>query len=214
MSLESKLRKDILEVGKRLNERFFIASNDGNISARLDEHSILITPTGINKGYLKEEQLIKCDLEGNKLSGDLEVTSEIKMHLAVYKNRKDINAIVHAHPPASTAFASTNLKLDEDIILPEAVFSLGKIGYCDYVTPSTLEVALSVEREIKDSEVLLLSNHGALTLGKDVLSAYYKMESLEMVSRIIMYTKILGNPKVLNEEEVEKLTKVKVEKGW
>lgn len=214
MSLESKLRKDILEVGKRLNERFFIASNDGNISARLDEHSILITPTGINKGYLKEEQLIKCDLEGNKLSGDLEVTSEIKMHLAVYKNRKDINAIVHAHPPASTAFASTNLKLDEDIILPEAVFSLGKIGYCDYGTPSTLEVALSVEREIRDSEVLLLSNHGALTLGKDVLSAYYKMESLEMVSRIIMYTKILGNPKVLNEEEVEKLTKVKVEKGW
>lgn len=214
MSLESNIRKDILEVGKRLNERFFIASNDGNISARVDKNSILITPTGINKGYLKEEQLIKCDLEGNKLSGDLEVTSEIKMHLVVYKNREDVNAIVHAHPPASTAFASTTLKLDEDVILPEAIFSLGKIGYCSYGTPSTSEVSISVEKEVMDSNVLLLSNHGALTLGKDVLSAYYKMENLEMVSRITMYTKILGNTKKLNEEQVDKLTKIKLEKGW
>lgn len=214
MDLESKLRQEILEVGKRLKDRFFVASNDGNISCKLDENSILITPTGINKGDLTSDQILKCDLEGNILEGHLKVTSEVKMHLAVYKNRKDVKAIVHAHPPAATAFASSNVKLDDEIFLPEAIFSLGKIGYCEYGTPSTYEVPASVEKVVKDSNVFLLSNHGALTVGKDLLSAYYKMENLEMVSKITIYTKILGNVKTLNEDQINKLNKVKVNYGW
>ncbi len=214
MNNETYLRLQIVEAGKRLQQRFFVASNDGNISAKLDDNTILITPTGVNKGEVTPDQIIKVDREGNIIEGHMKVTSEIKMHLAVYNMRADVKAIVHAHPPASTAFSVSKEKLDDPVILPEAVFSLGKIGYCEYGTHSTDEVPKAVEKEIPYSNVLLLSNHGALTVGTDVMQAYYRMENLEMVSKVTIYSKILGNIKTLNELQVEKLNKVKEEKGW
>ncbi|WP_251859827.1 class II aldolase/adducin family protein [Clostridium sp. Marseille-Q2269] len=214
MDNETYVRTQIVEAGKKLQERFFVASNDGNISAKLDDNTILITPTGVNKGEVTPDQIIKVDREGNVIAGHMKVTSEIKMHLVVYNMRSDVRAIVHAHPPASTAFAVSRQKLEEPVILPEAVFSLGKIGYCEYGTPSTNEVSKSVKKEITHSDVLLLSNHGALTVGADVMRAYYKMENLEMVSKITIYSKIIGDIKTLNELQIEKLNIVKKGKGW
>lgn len=129
---ETYLRLQIVSAGKKLAQRFFVASNDGNISAKLDDNTILITPTGINKGEVVPDQIVKVDSEGNVIEGHMEVTSEIKMHLAAYRFRPDIRAIVHAHPPAATAFAITGEKIDQPLVLPEALFSLGKIGYCEY----------------------------------------------------------------------------------
>lgn len=214
MAKETNLRQQIVDAGKKLQQRFFVASNDGNISCKLDDNTILITPTGINKGEVTADQILKIDMEGNIIEGYMKVTSEYKMHLAVYRMRDDVKAIVHAHPPAATAFAVTEVKLDDPVILPESIFSLGRIGYCKYGTPSTNEVPEAVEAQIKNSDALLLSNHGALTVGENVMQAYYRMENLEMVSKITIYSKILGNIKSLKNEEVEKLYEVKNEKGW
>lgn len=214
MYYETYLRLQIVEAGKKLQQRFFIASNDGNISARLNDNIILITPTGINKGEVTSDQIMKMDLQGNVVEGHMKVTSEIKMHLAVYKARADVKAIVHAHPPAATAFAVSGEKLDDPIILPEAIFALGNIGYCEYGTPSTEELPQAVTKEIPYSDALLLANHGALTVGMDVMEAYYKMENMEMISRISLCTKILGKARALSDIEVEKLNKVKEKNGW
>lgn len=214
MDEETYLREQILEVGKKLQQRFFVASNDGNISIRLKDNIILITPTGVNKGEIRADEIMKVDLNGNIIEGHMKATSEIKMHLIVYKMRKDVKAIVHAHPPAATAFAVSEERLDKPVILPEAVFSLGNIGYCAYGTPSTEEVPKAVGREISHSDVLLLSNHGALTVGKTAMEAYYKMENLEMVSKITLYAKIIGKVKNLSDNQIEKLNRVKEQKGW
>lgn len=211
---ETYLRLQIVNVGKKLAERFFVASNDGNISARINDNEILITPTGINKGEVVPDQIIKIDLDGNVIEGHMKITSEFKMHLVTYKKRPDVKAIVHAHPPAATAFAVSDVKLDEPLILPEALFGLGKVGYCKYGTPSTREVSDSVKEEVPYSDTLLLANHGALTLGENLMQAYYRMENLEMVSRITLATKILGKARALDGEEIRKLNKVKEEQGW
>jgi L-fuculose-phosphate aldolase len=211
---ETYLRLQIVEAGKKLAQRFFVASNDGNISARVGNNAILITPTGINKGDVLPDQIIKIDMDGNVIEGHMKVSSEFKMHLAVYKMRPDVKAIVHAHPPAATAFAVSGEKLDDPLILPEALFGLGKIGYCEYGTPSTNEVSLSVEKEVLYSDTFLLANHGALTLGDDVMQAYYRMENLEMVSRITLATKIIGKVRALDEQSIVKLNRVKEEQGW
>lgn len=214
MNNETYLRMQIVEAGTKLAQRFFVASNDGNISARLEDNIILVTPTGVNKGEVTSDQIIKVDLNGNILEGHMQVTSEIKMHLAVYRVRPDVKAIVHAHPPAATAFAVSDEKLDEPLILPEAVFGLGNIGYCEYGTPSTNEVSRSVEKEAPYSDTLLLANHGALTLGENVMQAYYRMENLEMVSRITIAARLIGKVKALDQNSIEKLNRVKEDKGW
>ena len=214
MHNETYVRMQIVNVGKKLAQRFFVASNDGNISAKLDDNTILITPTGINKGDVVADQILKVDLDGNLIEGHMKATSEIKMHLAAYRIRPDIKAIVHAHPPAATAFAITGEKIDQPMVLPEAMFSLGKIGYCRYGTPSTNEVPQSIEKEIACCDSLILSNHGAMTVGQDVMQAYYRMESLELVSRIVIASRILGNVKPLNDEQIRKLDVVRREHGW
>lgn len=214
MHNETYVRLQIVNAGKKLAERFFVASNDGNISAKLDDNTILITPTGINKGEVVPDQIVKVDPDGNVLEGHMKVTSEIKMHLAAYRIRPDIKAIVHAHPPAATAFAITGEKIDEPLVMPEALFSLGKVGYCKYGTPSTNEVPQSIETVIPNCDSLILSNHGAMTVGADVMQAYYRMESLELVSRVVIAAKVLGKAKPLNEEQIRKLDVVKQEHGW
>jgi len=211
---EAELRLRIVEVGKRLHDRFFVAANDGNISVRLNEREYLITPTTVNKGDMTPEQLLKVNPEGKVLSGSLRPSSEMKMHLAVFRKRPDVQAIVHAHPPAATGFAACRIRLDQDVVLPEVVFGLGRIGFAEYGTPTTEDVPRAVEKEIPECEALLLANHGALTVGQDVLQAYYRMETLEMYSRVLLVTKIIGEPKALNEAQVRELMQVRQKQGW
>ena len=212
--LETEARPQIVEAGKRLRDRFFIASNDGNISARISENEILITPTGVNKGDVTSEMILKIDLQGNVISGSRKPSSETKMHLAVYRTRPDVQAIVHAHPPTATGFAACRIRLDQDVILPEVVFGLGKIGFAEYGTPTTDEIPNAVVKEIPDCEALILANHGALTVGPDVMQAYYRMEVLEMYAKVRLVTHILGGPKPLLSDEVSELYKVRDRQGW
>jgi L-fuculose-phosphate aldolase len=211
---DAEARRQIVEAGRRLHDRFFIASNDGNLSARLSEDRILITPTSVNKGDVTEEQLLTLDMQGRVVAGQLKPSSETRMHLAVYRARPDVQGIVHAHPPAATGFAACRIRLDQDVILPEVVFGLGRIGFAEYGTPSTDEIPNAVVKEIPDCEALLLSNHGALTVGPDVMQAYYRMEVLEMYARVRLVTKILGEPKPLSAAEVSELHKVRERQGW
>ncbi len=214
MDREEQVREDILRAGKKLAERFFVASNDGNISGRVNDGEILITPTGVNKGDMLPDWIVKVDLEGNVLSGSLEPTSEMKMHLRIFQKRPDIRAIVHAHPPAATGFAACRIRLDQEVVLPEVVFGLGKISLAEYGTPTTEEVPQAVEQEIGDCDALLLANHGALTVGNSIMQAYYRMEVLEMYARVRLVARLLGGPKTLNEREVEDLLRVKAGHGW
>jgi L-fuculose-phosphate aldolase len=214
MSEQARAREEILEAGRRLRERFFVAANDGNISARLSGGDILITPTGVNKGDMSAEMLLTVDPGGAVLSGDLKPSSEMKMHLAVYRRRPDVRAIVHAHPPTATGFATSRIRLDQDVILPEVVFGLGSIGFSEYGTPTTEQVPEAVSREIASCEALLLANHGALTIGTSVMQAYYRMETLEMYARIRLVTLQLGGPKALSGPQIEELVQVRERQGW
>ncbi len=211
---EIELRRKIVEAGRRLHARFFVASNDGNISARLGEDRFLVTPTGVNKGDLAPEDLLLVDGRGDVLAGARKPTSEMKMHLAIYRLRADVRAVVHAHPPAATGFAACRIRLDQDVLLPEVIFSLGRIGFAEYGTPSTEEIPRAVEKEIAGCEALLLANHGAITVGEEVLAAYYRMEVLEMYARVRLVTRLLGEPKALSTAQVRELEKVRQAQGW
>ena len=211
---EVQARQEILEVGRRLQERFFVAANDGNISVRLGTGEILITPTGVNKGDMSAEMLLNVDAEGSVLSGSLKPSSEMKMHLAVYRQRADVQALVHAHPPTATGFATSRIRLDQDVILPEVVFGMGRIGFSEYGTPTTHQVPEAVSREIAECDALLLANHGALTVGSSLMQAYYRMETLEMYACIRLVTIQLGGPKALSDPEIEELFHVREQRGW
>ena len=201
---EQSLRNDIIEVGKRLYLKDFVASNDGNISARLDEERIIITPTGVSKGFMTPGMLLVVDRDGRVLEGTARPTSEMAMHLAVYEERPDVRAVVHAHPPTATGFAVARVPLDK-IALPEVVYNLGTISLAPYGTPSTREVPDSIRGVIQKSDGVLLSNHGALTVGPDVMTAYYRMETLEAVARITLVARSLGGEAFLPGIEVERL---------
>lgn len=211
---EAELRQKIVEAGRRLHERFFVASNDGNISARLEGGRFLITPSGVNKGDIAPEDLLLVDGAGKVISGAKKPSSELKMHLAVYRKRPDVQAVVHAHPPTATGFAACRIRLDQDVLLPEVIFSLGRIGFAEYGTPTTEEIPQAVEKEIAQCEALLLANHGAITVGEDVLAAYYRMEVLEMYARVRLVTRLLGEPKSLTDAQVRELEKVRESQGW
>lgn len=201
---ESQYRNDIIEICKRVHRNGWVASNDGNISIKIGPDSVLCTPTGMSKGYLTTDQLVKVDMNGNKLEGELEASSEVKIHLDVYKNKPGINSAVHAHPPYSTAFAVAGLPLDQCII-PEIIVSLGSIPLTEYGTPSTQEIPNSIRKYLKDHNAFLMENHGAFTIGGDVYQAYYRMESMELFAKISLLAKTLGNVNNISEENVRKI---------
>lgn len=200
--------KEIIEAGRRMYAKDLVASNDGNISARLSDTEVLITATGICKGDLLPEHILTVDMEGNLISGDYKPTSEIKMHLAVYKARPDVMAIAHAHPQTATAFAVARLGLDR-ISLPEAVFALGKVALADYGTPSTHEIPDAVVKVVDQGEAVLLANHGAITFGKTVQEAYFNMETLEHFAKISLNARMLGGEHFLTEKEAEDLFRIR-----
>jgi L-fuculose-phosphate aldolase len=201
---EARLRADIVEVGRRLYARGYTASNDGNISVRLDEGRLLMTPTGVCKGFMSPEMMCITDLDGRKLQGDRSPSSEIQMHLEVYRSRPDAVAVVHAHPPIATGFAVAGIPLDR-AVLAEVVTTLGSVPIAEYATPSTRELPEAVRQYVRAHDGMLLANHGALTLGKDLFSAYFKMETIEHFARISLVARQLGGERVLSREEVLRL---------
>ena len=201
---ESQLRADIVEVGRRLYARGYTASNDGNISVRLDAARLLMTPKSVCKGFMDPSMMCITDLDGKKLAGDRDPSSEMQMHLEVYRQRPDVQAVVHAHPPIATAFAVAGIPLDR-AVLAEVVTTLGSVPIADYATPSTKELPQAVSKYIKAHDGMLLANHGALTVGTDLFSAYYKMETIEHFAHISFIARMLGGERLLSKEEVLRL---------
>jgi len=206
------LKREIVEVGRRVYQRGYVASNDGNISARLDEKRVVITPTGVSKGFMTPEDLIVLDMEGKIVSGTKKPSSEMFMHLSVYKHRPDVMSVCHAHPPYATGFAVAGIPLDK-CILPEVIIVLGGIPIVEYGTPGTAEFFQPVLKIIDKYDAFLLANHGALTIGKDVVNAYHKMETLEHFAHIAFVAQQLGHMNVLNMEQVRKLTDLRSKFG-
>ena len=204
MSLEAALRADIVEVGRRMYARGYTASNDGNISVRIDAGSLLMTPKSVCKGFMTPDMMCVTDLDGRKLKGERDPSSEMLMHLEVYRQRPDVQAVVHAHPPTATGFAVAGIPLDR-AVLAEVLTTLGSIPIADYATPSTQELPEAVRKYIKAHDGMLLANHGALTVGSDLFGAYYKMETIEHFAKISLVARMLGRENVLSREEVSRL---------
>ncbi len=204
MSTESSLRADIVEVGRRMYARGYTASNDGNISVRLDDDRLLMTPKSVCKGFMTPDMMCITDLEGRKLQGDRDPSSEMLMHLEVYRQRPDVQAVVHAHPPTATGFAVAGIPLDR-AVLAEVLTTLGSIPIAEYATPSTKELPEAVRKYIKAHDGMLLANHGALTVGADLFGAYYKMETIEHFAKISLVARLLGRENLLSREEVTRL---------
>ena len=204
MRSEATLRADIVEVGRRLYARGYTASNDGNISVRLDESRLLMTPTNVCKGFMEPQMMCITDLEGRKLAGERNPSSEMQMHLEVYRQRPEIQAVVHAHPPIATAFAVAGIALDR-AVLAEVVTTLGSVPIAEYATPSTKELPEAVRKYVKAHDGMLLANHGALTLGTDLFSAYFKMETIEHFAHISFVARLLGGERLLSRDEVMRL---------
>ena len=201
---EEQLRAEIVEVGRRMYARGYVASNDGNISTRLDDQRFLTTPTAVSKGYMTPDMMVIVDNQGNKLSGDRKASSELKMHLEIYRNRADVNAVVHAHPPLATGFAVAGIPLTR-AVLAEVITTLGSIPIAEYATPSTAELPEAVRKYIKAHDGILLANHGAVTCGDSVTSAYHKMETIEHFAKISLVARLLGRENLISRDEVERL---------
>jgi L-fuculose-phosphate aldolase len=204
MASEAQLRADIVEIGRRLYARGYTASNDGNISVRLDPARLLMTPKSVCKGFMTPEMMCITDLEGRKLAGERDPSSEMLMHLEVYRQRPDANAVVHAHPPIATGFAVAGIPLDR-AVLAEVVTTLGSVPIAEYATPSTTELPEAVRKYVKAHDGMLLANHGALTIGSDLYAAYYKMETIEHFAKISLVARLLGGERLLSREEVARL---------
>jgi L-fuculose-phosphate aldolase len=203
MSIES-LRADIVEVGRRMYARGYTASNDGNISVRVGDDRLLMTPKSVCKGFMTPDMMCVTDLAGKKIQGDRDPSSEMLMHLEVYRQRPDVKAVVHAHPPTATGFAVAGIPLDR-AVLAEVLTTLGSIPLAEYATPSTAELPEAVRKYIKAHDGMLLANHGALTVGGDLFSAYYKMETIEHFAKISLVARMLGGENLISREEVRRL---------
>ena len=198
-------RELLCEIGKRLYDRGYVAANDGNLSLRVAENRLLMTPSGVSKGRLTPEMLLVTDLEGRVLEGDRHPTSEAKMHLAVYRSRSDVRAVVHAHPPVSTAFAVCRRGLETPYVA-ELVVGLGSVPCTpSFAMLSTEEVPQSILPYVAEHNALLLANHGVLTWGGDLWEAFDRLETVEHTAKIVLNAHALGNPAALTAEETDRL---------
>jgi L-fuculose-phosphate aldolase len=201
---EQELRQHIVEVGRLVFQKGWVAANDGNISIRVGDNRVLCTPTGVCKGMMKPEDLIICDMQGNKIEGRLERTSELAMHTTIYNLRPDIKSVVHAHPPVATGYAAAGRPLNL-ALLPEVIIGLGCVPLADYGLPGTAALTDGMLPYIPKYDALLMANHGAVCYGEDVYKAYFRMETLEHFARITFVAEMLGGARVLPRAEVDKL---------
>ncbi len=211
---EFEIKKQICEIGRRIYNKGMVAANDGNISVKLNDNEFLCTPTGVSKGFMTPDFICKVDANGKVLqaNGNYKPSSEIKMHMRVYRERPDVNAVVHAHPLYATTFAIVGIPLTEPI-MPEAVITLGCVPIAEYGTPTTEEIPDAVSKYLQYYDALLLANHGALSFSDSLINAYYKMESLEFYAQLLYQSKMLGGPKQLSEEQVQRLYEIRRQFG-
>ena len=201
---ELQLRHELVRFGKMLHTQGFVSACDGNLSVRLDEQRVMVTPTGMSKCMMEPEGMVIVDTSGKKLNGACNPTSEIAMHLTIYKTRPDVGAIVHAHPCSATAFASAGMALDEPLC-SEIVITLGSVPLAPYATPGTNELSESLQPFIPSYDAILMANHGVVTYAADLLHAYMKMEAVEHYAKIVLATRQLGCRKILAENDLGKL---------
>lgn len=203
MEIEQQLKQEIVRICRMLYQKSFIAATDGNVSVRVGDR-LLMTPSGVNKGFMAEGEVITVDLTGKLIAGWGSPTSEIQMHLAAYRLRPEIKAVVHAHPPLATACSLSGVSLLEPM-LPEVVMTLGGIPTVPYATPTTQEVPEALGKWLETYDALILTRHGAVTLGQDLMEAYNKMEKLEHTAHILFMAHLLGKVSPMSLEEVKKL---------
>jgi L-fuculose-phosphate aldolase len=201
---EREHRHDIVDIGRYVWQKGWIAANDGNITIRLDDEKILCSPTGVCKGMMHPDDLIIVDMHGRKLQGRLEGTTEIAMHLTIYKMRPDVGAVLHAHPPVATGFATAGRPLNL-ALLPEVVIGLGCVPLAGYGLPGTSELLEPLLPLIPKYDALMMGNHGVVCYGEDVHKAFFRMETVEHFARITLVAELLGGPTVLPKGEVQKL---------
>ncbi len=206
MTLETPLKQEIVRVCRLLHQKNYLAATDGNVSVRLGDR-VLVTPSGVHKGLLEANQVITVDLQGQVLEGLGRPTSEIRMHLLAYELRPEVGAVVHAHLPYATACTLAGISLLEPI-LPEVVITLGGIPTAPYATPGTPAVPEAIRDFIREYDAILLSRHGAMTMGSDVTDAYNKMEKLEHTARVVLAARLLGPVPPLPAAEVETLRRL------
>jgi L-fuculose-phosphate aldolase len=201
---EWELRRDIIKTGKKVYEKGFVAATDGNISVRVMNDRMLITPTGYALDSMTVEDPVYVNFDGDILSGVNRPSSELPMHIEIYRQRKDVSAIVHTHAPLATAFSVAGESL-VDPVLPEIVAMYGSIPIAPYATPSTPENAEVIREPIREHDIVILDHHGAVTVGKDLQDALQKMEKLELAARTLLAAKQLGRINKLNPEQIQKL---------
>ena len=200
------VKEQICDVCHKMWQLGWVAANDGNVSVKLEDGSFIVTPTGISKSFITPEKLIRINSSCEILesSVDYRPSSEIKMHLRCYEKREDVGAVVHAHPPTATGFAVAHRPMDMYNMI-EDVAAIGSVPLTPYGTPSTSEVPDAIEPYLNDHDVMLLENHGALTVGSDLLTAYYRMESLELWAKITLNAILLGGSYDISRENIDKL---------
>ena len=208
MRSDRALRGEIVEFGRFLHANGFVAATDGNLSVRLDDERLLVTPTCICKGRMTPRDMVIVDMDGKRVSGKRRVSSEIGMHLLIYRLRPEVRGIVHAHPPTATGFAASGMGLSSPLVC-EVVVGLGSIPLARYGTPGTPELTDALEPLIPHHDAILMANHGVVTFGSSLESAYMKMETVEHFAKIALVTHVLGQAQPLGEKEVEKLNEVR-----
>ena len=214
---EAELRAEVVRISRLMWEKGFVAASDGNVSARLGRDRLLATPSGHSKGFLSTADVVLCDLEGRPVRSSYqsgskrEPSSEILLHLAVYRHRADVRAVVHAHPPTAIAFSIAGISLAQ-CVLPEVVVNLGTVPTTAYATPSSLEGPQVIRDLIRDHDALILDRHGTVTVGETLFEAYMKLEKVEHLAKVTLAARQLGRVGLLPPEEVQKLIEVRREK--
>lgn len=202
----NEVKEQICDVCHKMWQQGWVAANDGNVTVKLEDGTFLATPTGISKSFITPDKLIRINANGDILEseGGYKPSSEIKMHLRCYVERDDVGAVVHAHPPTATGFAVAGKSMN-DYSMIESVIAFGSVPLTPYGTPSTNEVPESIAPYLEKHDVILLENHGALTVGCDLITAYYRMESLELLAKITLTAHLLGGAKEIPRPQIDKL---------
>jgi L-fuculose-phosphate aldolase len=210
---EHKLKEQICEIGRRLYNKGFAAANDGNITFRLNEREVLCTPTMVSKGFLKPEDICKVDYDGKQLAGTRKRTSEVLLHLVVYKQRPDVNAVVHCHPPHATAFAVAQEPIPK-CVLPEVEVFLGEVPMAVYETPGNQKFADTIMPYVRDCNTIILANHGTVTFGPTLENAYFNSEIIDAYCKILILARQLGRVHYMGEGKTRELLELKKRLGY
>ena len=208
----SEVKDQICDVCQKMWQLGWVAANDGNVSVKLDDGTFIATPTGVSKSFITPDILVRINDKGELIEGGRKPSSEIKMHLRCYSERPDVGAVVHAHPPTATGYAVANKALDEYSMI-ESVIAIGSVPVTPYGTPSTEEVPEAITPYLQEHDVMLLQNHGALTVGADLITAYYRMETLELFAKISLTAHLLGGAQEISRENIDRLCNMRSQYG-